>query len=162
MVYLYTMPAADYYQHVALLLVHIKKLDKAGPRGESSHQGRPEALGSSQLPEIASTTTQVVLVMDGLEEFTIKPLKWALENILACGGINVTLPWLNNLFQKVYNPGLNLFSLQRRGKVAVGAKGGDGEWGLSQGAASWRAAVLSVLWVMRGEAVGVEKLTSDG
>jgi hypothetical protein len=68
-------------------------------RGESSHQGRPEPLRSSQSPEIASTTTQVVLVMDGLKEFTIKPLKWVLENISASGGINVTLlgamPWLN-------------------------------------------------------------------
>ncbi|KAI5602003.1 hypothetical protein POPTR_001G141900v4 [Populus trichocarpa] len=68
-------------------------------RGESSHQGRPEPLRSSQLPENASTTTQVVLVMDGLKEFTIKSLKWVLENISASGGINVTLlgamPWLN-------------------------------------------------------------------
>ncbi|KAJ6426982.1 hypothetical protein OIU84_022559 [Salix udensis] len=92
-------------------------------RGENSHQGRLEAWRSSQLPEIGSTTTQVVLVMDGLEEFTIKPLKWALENISACGGINVTLPWLNILCQRCitlgltflvckdvprYNPGLNV------------------------------------------------------
>uniref|UniRef100_U5GIZ6 Uncharacterized protein n=1 Tax=Populus trichocarpa TaxID=3694 RepID=U5GIZ6_POPTR len=68
-------------------------------RGESSHQGMPEPLRSSQFPEIASTTTQVVLVMDGPKEFTIKPLKWALENISASGGIKVPLlgamPWIN-------------------------------------------------------------------
>ncbi|KAL9387411.1 hypothetical protein Peur_020535 [Populus x canadensis] len=45
----------------------------------------PEPSRSSQFPEIASTTTQVVLVMDGPKEFTIKPLKWALENISASG-----------------------------------------------------------------------------
>lgn len=59
----------------------------------------PEPLRSSQFPEIASTTTQVVLVMDGPKEFTIKPLKWALENISASGGIKVPLlgamPWIN-------------------------------------------------------------------
>ncbi|KAJ7003626.1 hypothetical protein NC653_008742 [Populus alba x Populus x berolinensis] len=56
-------------------------------RGESSHPGMPEPLRSSQFPEIASTTTQVVLVMDGPKEFTIKPFKGALENISASGGI---------------------------------------------------------------------------
>ncbi|KAJ6943011.1 hypothetical protein NC652_008721 [Populus alba x Populus x berolinensis] len=56
-------------------------------RGESSHPGMPEPLRSSQFPEIASTTTQVVLVMDGPKEFTIKPFQWALENISASGGI---------------------------------------------------------------------------
>ncbi|KAL9406073.1 hypothetical protein Peur_003045 [Populus x canadensis] len=94
-------------------------------RGESSHQGRPEPLRSSQLPENASTTTQVVLVMDGLKEFTIKPLKWVLENISASGGINVTLlgamPWLNIPFHKVYNPGLNFAFL-------VSAKTWQGIW----------------------------------
>ncbi|KAG6780776.1 hypothetical protein POTOM_013651 [Populus tomentosa] len=59
----------------------------------------PEPLRSSQFPEIASTTTQVVLVMDGPKEFTIKPFKGALENISASGGIKVTLlgamPWIN-------------------------------------------------------------------
>ncbi|KAJ6943012.1 hypothetical protein NC652_008721 [Populus alba x Populus x berolinensis] len=68
-------------------------------RGESSHPGMPEPLRSSQFPEIASTTTQVVLVMDGPKEFTIKPFQWALENISASGGIKVTLlgamPWIN-------------------------------------------------------------------
>jgi len=37
--------------------------------------------------------------MDGPKEFTIKPLKWALGNISASGGIKVTLlgamPWIN-------------------------------------------------------------------
>ncbi|CAK7356136.1 unnamed protein product [Dovyalis caffra] len=68
-------------------------------RGESSHQGMPEPLRSRRLLDTVSTTTQVVLVMDGLKEFTIEPLKWALENISASGGISVTLlgamPWLN-------------------------------------------------------------------
>lgn len=45
-----------------------------------------------------STTKHVVIVMDGLKDFTMEPLEWALNNITAAG-FTVTLlglmPWLN-------------------------------------------------------------------
>lgn len=46
----------------------------------------------------ANSAKHVVIVMDGLEDFTLEPLEWALENI-APAGCTVTLlglmPWLN-------------------------------------------------------------------
>lgn len=52
------------------------------------------ALSSSS--EAASR--HVVVVMDGMEEFTTEPLEWALENVIMPGCV-VTLigamPWLN-------------------------------------------------------------------
>nr|TKR85486.1 hypothetical protein D5086_0000246280 [Populus alba] len=82
--------------------------------------------------------------MDGLKEFTINLLKWALENISASGGIIVTLlgamPWLNIPCHsyKVYNPGLHFAFLVSaktwQGIWAVGfeelamAKEQGGEW----------------------------------
>lgn len=53
-------------------------------------------------PTLSSTSEaasrHVVVVMDGMEEFTTDPLKWALDNVIKPGCI-VTLvgamPWLN-------------------------------------------------------------------
>lgn len=78
-------------------------------RGESSNQGIQWPLTSEQKsladalvrrgPQgLGNTAKRVVIVMDGLKEFTTEPLKWALGNI-ATPGCTVTLlgamPWLN-------------------------------------------------------------------
>lgn len=52
-------------------------------------------------PQGSNPKKHVVVVMDGLEEFTTKPLEWALENLITSSGCVVTLlgvmPWLNIL-----------------------------------------------------------------
>ncbi|KAG2680272.1 hypothetical protein I3760_11G091500 [Carya illinoinensis] len=44
-----------------------------------------ESPGSENYPE------NVIIVMDGMEEFTIEPLKWALENVIVPGRSVLTL-----------------------------------------------------------------------
>lgn len=48
--------------------------------------------------ESPNTTPHVVIVMDALREFSIDPLRWALENIIPAGCVVTLLgimPWLN-------------------------------------------------------------------
>ncbi|KAI5327591.1 hypothetical protein L3X38_026987 [Prunus dulcis] len=49
-------------------------------------------------PESMNITKHVLIVMDGMKEFTTEPLEWALENVINAGS-TVTLlgvmPWLN-------------------------------------------------------------------
>ncbi|OAY29921.1 uncharacterized protein LOC122721999 [Manihot esculenta] len=48
--------------------------------------------------ESPNTTPRVVIVMDALREFSIDPLRWALENIIPAGCVVTLLgimPWLN-------------------------------------------------------------------
>ncbi|KAJ4847821.1 hypothetical protein Tsubulata_011772 [Turnera subulata] len=65
-------------------------------RGESSYPGMQRPWRSRG---VAETPTHLVIVMDGLKEFDIEPLRWALENIWVAGCVNVNLigamPWLN-------------------------------------------------------------------
>lgn len=53
---------------------------------------------SNGSPESMNITKHVVIVMDGMKEFTTEPLEWALENVINAGS-TVTLlgvmPWLN-------------------------------------------------------------------
>ncbi|XP_050231855.1 uncharacterized protein LOC126680719 isoform X2 [Mercurialis annua] len=49
-------------------------------------------------PSSSATTLHAVIVMDALKEFSIEPILWALENIMAPGYVLTLLgimPWLN-------------------------------------------------------------------
>lgn len=60
------------------------------------------ALATYRMPngssESMNITKHVLIVMDGMKEFTTEPLEWALENVINAGS-TVTLlgvmPWLN-------------------------------------------------------------------
>ncbi|KDP34307.1 hypothetical protein JCGZ_12655 [Jatropha curcas] len=75
-------------------------------RREGSFQAITRAFRSSQkslkdallVQPSPGSAPHVVIVMDALREFTIEPLRWALENIMAAGGVVTLLgimPWLN-------------------------------------------------------------------
>jgi hypothetical protein len=57
-----------------------------------------EDLKLQETPGSANCPKNVVIVMDGMQEFTTEPLEWALKNVIDDGCI-VTLigimPWLN-------------------------------------------------------------------
>ncbi|KAF2315888.1 hypothetical protein GH714_040683 [Hevea brasiliensis] len=64
----------------------------------SSQKSLKDALIAQESPGSVNTTPHVVIVMDALKEFTIDPLRWALENIIAAGCVVTLLgimPWLN-------------------------------------------------------------------
>lgn len=50
-------------------------------------------------PNGSNSRKHVVIVMDGLKEFTPELLEWVLENLINCSGCVITLlgvmPWLN-------------------------------------------------------------------
>lgn len=49
-------------------------------------------------PESMNITKHVLIVMDGMKEFTTEPLEWALENVINAGSTITLLgvmPWLN-------------------------------------------------------------------
>ena len=51
-----------------------------------------------KLQETPNCSKNVVIVMDGMQEFTTEPLEWALKNVIEEGCIVTLLgivPWLN-------------------------------------------------------------------
>lgn len=51
-----------------------------------------------KLQETPNSSKNVVIVMDGMQEFTTEPLEWALKNVIEEGCIVTLLgimPWLN-------------------------------------------------------------------
>lgn len=73
-------------------------------RGRSSSNGKGSSIANDLIrlqksPKSIESPENVLIVMDGLEEFTVEPLKWVLENIalMACCTITIlgVMPWLN-------------------------------------------------------------------
>lgn len=80
----------------------ISSFGHSGNHHERSWPFRKCSLGNLRLHESPGSENypeNVIIVMDGMEEFTIQPLKWALENVIVPGRSVLTLvgvmPWLN-------------------------------------------------------------------
>lgn len=60
-----------------------------------------------KLQETPNSPKNVVIVMDGMQEFTTEPLEWALKNVIEEGCIVTLLgimPWLNIPCKCIFHP----------------------------------------------------------
>ncbi|XAR70633.1 hypothetical protein NMG60_11027547 [Bertholletia excelsa] len=85
---------------MAVPILKEEKNYEANRRYLSAAKGRLAAdLMPVESPGSAGSAKHVVLVMDGLKEFTMEPLEWVLDNIAIDAACTVTLlgvmPWLN-------------------------------------------------------------------
>lgn len=78
-----------------------KEIEATSTRGRSNGKGSiaNDLVRLQKSPASAGWPENVLIVMDGLEEFSLEPLQWVLENIalMACCTITIlgVMPWLN-------------------------------------------------------------------
>ncbi|KAM7525430.1 hypothetical protein LguiA_015332 [Lonicera macranthoides] len=87
-----------------------REIEALSTRGRSNGKGSiaNDLVRLQKSPASAGSPENVLIVMDGLEEFSLEPLQWVLENIvlMACCTITIlgVMPWLNiPLFSKTWS-----------------------------------------------------------